>query len=199
MRLSIIIFIIVIVLLGIFLLEKKQNVESRLNEIKGLQIRMKKTSEDISKYEEIAKTSEQNISFAFSHSRRIPNHLVNIFLIKSNKQTSVRTFSEPMSYDKKWEHTYLDTSFTISNHQFDQLVQKIMKLENINFESAKVEGKDGTNTSIKLKTGSKKYTYGFWSPEYDTYKRGLEDYLNLCKELITIGGLNPKEILELED
>lgn len=135
------------------------------------------------------------IAFKFDHSRRIPNKNVTIEIIKRQSEIVVKVKSTPMNSDKQWEKTKIDTTFTIDKKKFIELANDMLILNKIDLNKALTGGLDGTECTIEFGQYKSTVAYKFWSPDYDTKQRGLSDFLSLCKKLIEVGGLNPKEIL----
>ena len=135
------------------------------------------------------------VNFEFTHSMRIPNHKVSIRIIKRINETEVIVHSDPMNNDPKWLKTKINKRFKIKANVYNKLSKNLLILNKINFVKAACNGKDGTTCSIEIgKLGASK-TYTIWSPDYDTQNRELVEYLKLCKQIISIGKLDPKDIL----
>lgn len=135
------------------------------------------------------------IAFDFRHSLRIPNHTVSVEIITRQNEVIVKVKSYPMKDAEQWKNTIVDTSFTIDKDKFIELTNKAVDLKGIDLKKAAISGEDGTECSIEFGSFGNTITYKFWSPDYETNKRGLFKFVDLCKELIKVGGLNPKEIL----
>jgi hypothetical protein len=136
------------------------------------------------------------IEFKFEHSRRITNYQISIRIIKQmTGQVRAYVNSVPMNNDEKWKGSKIDTSFIIGKEVFVDLANEVLILNKIDVTSSSIQGVDGTTCTIGYGTYSGSVSYEFWSPDYETEQRGLTDFLNLCKKIIEIGGLNPKEIL----
>jgi hypothetical protein len=135
------------------------------------------------------------LAFNFSHSLRIPNHIVSVEIIKRQMEVMVQVKSTPMNDDKGWKSTIVDTSFTIDKTKFIELANKVVGFNKIDLTKAMAGGLDGTECTIEFGTFGSTVAYKFWSPDYDTNKRDLSDFLSLCKTLIETGGFEPKEIL----
>ena len=135
------------------------------------------------------------IAFRFSHSLRIPYSQVTIEIIKRQTETIVEVHSKPMNNDNEWKSSKIDKSFGIEEKIFIELTNEVLDLNKIDLKKALVGGVDGTECAIEFGTYGSTVTYKFWSPDYDTRKRELTDFMRLCKELIKIGGLDPSKVL----
>ena len=135
------------------------------------------------------------IAFRFEHSRRIPYKKVSIELIKRQTETVVKVYLVPGNNEKQWKASKLDTTFTIKKSLFTEISNEVSALNKIDLTRAFIGGKDGTECVIEFGTFGSTIAYKFWSPDYETAQRGLSDFLSLCKRMIVVGGLNPKEIL----
>ena len=135
------------------------------------------------------------IALEFNHSLRIPNHHITVEIIDRKNEVAVDIHSEPMNADQKWEHTKKDTTVFISKDQFKILRSKTKKLKEIDVGKACRIGTDGTSCAIKIGGFGNSITYKFWSPDYSTSKRGLENFVQLVKDILQLAGFDPKEIL----
>jgi hypothetical protein len=142
------------------------------------------------------------IEFKFSSPRRSVYSDVIITLTKIKTITgevTVYARSYPMDIDEnRKKASKIDTIFFIKDKKiFDDLLNEVVPVLNkIDLTRSSMEGNDGIWCTIEYGAYSGRLAYSFWSPYYETRQRGLTDYLNLCKKIIEIGGLNPKDILE---
>ena len=134
------------------------------------------------------------VTLEFWHSLRIPNHHIKIELKNIRDEVSVDVLAESMSDDKKWNVFNRDTTFTISKEQYASILLRSVKLKEIDLEKASIRGLDGTTCSLKI-GHMNSISYRFWTPNYATKSRGLEDFLNLVEDILRIAGFDPKEIL----
>jgi hypothetical protein len=136
-----------------------------------------------------------NISFRFNHSQRVPFNRVTIDIIKSEKSVVVLSNSEPRSLDKAWKDSRINKTSTITNEEFKDLVSKVLSLTKMDLtKPLSLSGYDGYYCSIEFGSSGNKVTYTFWSPTNGTEYRGLTEFLDLCKKIIIIGGLDYEKI-----
>jgi len=138
-----------------------------------------------------------DIRFHYSHSMRIPFSSVNIEFHK-NLKNKAKIFIESTAENDnpKWKYSVIDTSYVIENKIFEEIAIKVKNLEKIDLNKAYEIGADGSTCTISFGGNGKEISYSFWIPEVDTEKRGLTDFYNLCKEIISICKLDLKQILE---
>ena len=141
------------------------------------------------------KNEIQFIKLEIEHSKRIPDATVIIEMTKNNNEIIVHLVSIPMFDSQEWKHTKRDTTFSIQKKIFKDLSKAIIKLKKSDFSKADIHGKDGIECSLKFGTITNTIEYKFWSPDIETEKRGLTEYLNLCKQLIEVVKLKPDDIL----
>jgi hypothetical protein len=137
-----------------------------------------------------------HLVFRFSHSKRIPNHYVEIELIKRESITRVHVNSTPMDNDRNWINTKVDTTYFVENSVFERLAIQAVTLTNIDlYRAFNLEaGLDGTTATIMFGKYGATVSYRFWNPDHLTEYRGLSDFYDLCKNIVLIGGLKPEEI-----
>ena len=137
-----------------------------------------------------------HVKFELYHSRRIPNNHVLVDIQRYGDSISVHVISEPMNnQNEKWTKTRIDTTFNLEKIEFDKIVVAVKKINcgdisnGLNFT-----GLDGTTCMISYGGISTGISYEVWTPNYDTKKRNLEDYMEACKLILMKAKLNPKEI-----
>lgn len=134
------------------------------------------------------------ISYRYSHSMRIPYSEVTIEIFKKPNYALVKVHSKAANNDKQWEYSKIKNEFKIDLKTFDKLSKKLVALNSI--ELNKGDGFDGTTSIIEFGNGNQNFKYKVWTPESNTEKRGLNYFLDCCKELILLGKLDPKEIFK---
>jgi len=139
-----------------------------------------------------------NIIFHFNSARRIPFNSVVIEIYKRANGNSAFAFlrSDPGNDDSEWKYSKIDTIYDIDIEKFNNLKKKIALLEKINLDKAYEEGTDGNTCEIEFGAKGRSISYKFWVPKSETKKRGLDEFVALCEELLTLVKLDPKEILE---
>lgn len=136
-----------------------------------------------------------NISFRFNHSQRVPFNKVTIDINRREKSAVVLTSSEPSSTDKKWKDSRISRTKTISKEEYENLVSKVLILTKMDLiKPLSISGYDGYYCSISFGYAGNKITYTFWSPTNGTEYRGLNEFLDLCKNFIQLGGLDYDQI-----
>jgi len=145
--------------------------------------------------------SEQPISiikFDLQHPLRITDHKVSIELKKQgNKDVLVHLISIPLIVSQGQDiiEKSIDTTFFIENTRFLKIQELLPKLSGIDNKKAKASGKDGTVCKLQFGTIEYKTTYEYWSPDYNTTERGLDDFLHICYKIIKTANLQPEVIL----
>jgi hypothetical protein len=136
------------------------------------------------------------VTFEFSHSKRIPYSSIKINIENRPEECSVQVYSSAKNNDKEWKYSVIDTTYVIESNVFNELVKDVLLLNKIDLNRVFLEGGlDGTTCVISFGTFGNSISYHFWTPDNLTELRGLENFLVICKKMIRIGGLDPKEIL----
>lgn len=138
-----------------------------------------------------------HVKFDFYHSRRIPNHHVSVDFQRYGDSISVHIVSEPMkNQGEKWKKTKIDSTFELKKTEFDKIVIAVKKISCSDIANGlDFTGFDGTTCEISYGGISTEISYKVWSPDYDTEKRNLEDYIVACNLILMTVKLDPKEIL----
>jgi hypothetical protein len=142
--------------------------------------------------------------------RHPPYSKVSIEIIKQQITGEVFVFVNAVTYgnsiptnNPKLNKSKIDTMFKIQKEVFVNLsneavpiLNKINVLNKTDVPDNSVQViVDGHQFTIEYGTYTESVAYNIWHPDYDTKQRGLTNFLNLCKKIIEIGGLNPKDIL----
>jgi hypothetical protein len=138
------------------------------------------------------------INFSFTHSRRIPYNYVNINIIKRQDIITIKVKSIPLdTISLKWKYSIIDTTFMLSKHELDILIQSLNKIKSSDIIS-KLDfiGFDGTSYAIEFGSFDNTVKYKVWSPDYNTIERNLQSFLETCKFFITTAKLNLNDIIK---
>jgi hypothetical protein len=139
-----------------------------------------------------------NIIFNYSSAKRIPYNSIKIEIYKSVSGKSAFAFvhSEPGNDDSEWQYSKIDTIYDIEIEKFNNLKKKIAFLEKIDLDKAYKEGVDGSSCKIEFGAKGRGSTYEFWIPKSKTKERGLDIFVALCEEILSLVTLDSKEILD---
>lgn len=134
------------------------------------------------------------VKFELKHALRLPNNMVSVQVINREYDADVIVIAKPMNNDAKWKKLEIFKRFTIKKEAFDELAESLIKLNDLDLNQAACQGKDGSSCSIEYGKWGASRSWHIWSPDYNTERRKLRNYFQLCKKLIEIGKLNPKEV-----
>ena len=138
-----------------------------------------------------------HVKFDFYHSRRIPNHHVSVDFQRYGDSISVHIISEPMgNQGEQWNKTKIDSTFELKKSEFDKVVETVQKINCSNIAAGlDYYGLDGTTCEISFGGISTEISYRVWTPDSDTKKRNIDDFMEACKMILMTVKLDPKEIL----
>ena len=137
-----------------------------------------------------------HVKFDFHHSRRIPNHHVSVDFQRYGDSIMVHVISEPMeNQGEQFDKSKIDTVFELEKSEFDKVVETVQKINCSNIAAGlDYSGLDGTTCKISHGGISTEIAYTVWTPDYETKKRNLEDFMEACKMILKTVKLDPKEI-----
>lgn len=146
---------------------------------------------------QVQESKIDEIEFSYSNERRIPYHTININISKSYNNDSAVVFiqSKPLSDIPKWAYSKIDTIFRIDQKTFEKLTNATASLDKIDMDKAEQKGFDGSTWKIEFGSKGKNKSYRFWSPNWETKKRGLVDFIKLSEQFIKISKLKKDEVL----
>ncbi len=138
------------------------------------------------------------IIFNYSSAKRIPFNSVKIQIYKKASGNGAFAFvqSEPGNDDSEWQYSKIDTIYDIEIEKFNNLKKKIAFLEKIDLDKAYEEGADGSSCKIEFGAKGRGSTYEFWIPKSKTKERGLDIFVALCEEILSLVKLDSKKILD---
>jgi hypothetical protein len=132
----------------------------------------------------------EDIEFSYISGLRIPYNTVTINITRNNKDSSnVFIQIRPLFDTQKWGYSKIDEIVKIDNLTFE----KIKLLDHINMDKAHKIGNDGSTWKIEYGAKGKNKRYKFWSPTFQTKKRGLDNFVQLSEQILDISKL--KKIL----
>ncbi|WP_264535533.1 hypothetical protein [Flavobacterium sp. N1736] len=138
------------------------------------------------------------IEFSYINSRRIPFNEVKIKIARMSSNDSALVFvqTRPAIYTTRWEYSKIEKFMTIDIKIFNKFADVASSFNKINIGKAFADEKDGSTWQIQFGSKGKNQSYSFWSPDYDTQKRGLTTFVNLSEQIIEVSKLKKEEILE---
>lgn len=149
----------------------------------------------MSPLEVIAQTNIERIKFELIQSLRIPDHIVTIEMTKRGDTASIHVISKPMENSKEWNHTAMDTSYSMDISRFSQIANLIQKISQNDIEKSKVDGFDGYTCTIGFGIAENLLYYSVWSPDYATKKRKLTEFMRVCTLIIKTADLNKRKLM----
>ena len=134
------------------------------------------------------------ISLKVLQNKRFYNSHTEIYITKQADSCNIEIAVSP-THDSNEIFRKMDTAFSIPPNLFNELKSLITSFSNIDMDKALLIGHDGEFTTIKYGLPGSLVEYEFWSPNVDTKKRGLTDFLQTVYKIIETAHLQPKEIL----
>ncbi len=138
----------------------------------------------------------QFIEFEFKASLRIPYHKVNIKIEEKAGDYIMSVRSSTGLKDERWKESNKNYSHEISKELFQQLYDSIERFH-MTYTPTKTDYLilDGTTWILKFGSMMDKIQIISRSPEHDTDKRNLKDFIRLCEEFVKMSGLPVKNVL----
>jgi hypothetical protein len=143
-------------------------------------------------------TGITEVKFTLMHPMRGKNNHVNIHVNKVDTihSVSVKVVLNDTVITKK-KSVVLDKHITLSNYQYNQLVNSLVAITCLPVKEALNRlNKEGNIYVIRFGNDEAKIEYQFWNPNYNTNERDLKPFLNTCKYIVEMCGLDPKDILQ---
>ena len=136
-----------------------------------------------------------DIEFHFEHSRRIPNHFIDVKINRHGNEVTLNVKTKSSQESEKWTKENIDTSFTISTEKFQTLINSVKNIScNDIIKNIGLTGLDGTVCELMFGDYASSITYKIWTPSYDTQKRNLTEFLDCCSLILKTAGLVPSLI-----
>jgi len=100
-----------------------------------------------------------------------------------------------------WLKRDADTILEIKNETFNKIADMAINLSPqriLNAANPKdiIISNDGITVDLEIVVNKDKVLYSIWSPMYNTKERNLQPFLAVCKEILSLAGLNSKKILK---
>jgi len=141
------------------------------------------------------------IKLDIHHSLRINDNRIHIKIYRRDTLFIVEV--KDSSYNKSIgkEQVKIDTVYYINKRQYDNLLESLKTInpnnicENLLMEETWI-GYDGYMCKLSCGTYLNQIVMNIWSPTSYTTKRNLKSFLAVCKEILSLAGLNPKKILK---
>ncbi len=102
--------------------------------------------------------------------------------------------------DKTWLKRDSDTVLKIRKEDFSSVAKEVMSLSSFEIlkgmnPSVLMIGSDGVSVNLEIDVNTDKISYCIGSPTFNTKERNLEQYLAICREILLLAKINPKDYL----
>jgi len=99
-----------------------------------------------------------------------------------------------------WLKRDFDTIINIRKEDFNKIAEMSMSLSSFTIlkginPSNPIIGNDGIVANLELVVTMDKISYSIWNPSSNTKERNLEPFLAICKEIILLAKMKPKDYL----
>ena len=136
-----------------------------------------------------------DIEFHFEHSRRIPNHTIDVKISRQGDKVTLNVSTKSSKDEEKWTTENRCKTFPISLDQFQVLITSARNIScNDMVKNIGKTGLDGTVCELMFGDYASSITYKIWYPSYNTAERNLTDFLNCCHLILKTAGLQPELI-----
>ena len=133
-----------------------------------------------------------DIEFHYSNALRVQDHYIDIEISRHRDDFELHLRTKALSDSKDWAKENIDTTFSITKEQFQNVIASIQKISCAAIIK-EVEtfgiGHDGNICEIVYGSFNNAITYKVWTPNSDTNKRGLTDFYNCCVLIAKTAGL----------
>jgi predicted nuclease of restriction endonuclease-like RecB superfamily len=151
-----------------------------------------------------AKTKEEPnnivITLKIEVALRIPHNIILVNIKKVDGDYVLQTDTKTLEGHPKDRYPEFHDSKTISEKWFETF----SKLEkNLTWKKLKKKENnivlDGSDWALTYKYGDIEKTVNIWSPDFETNKRGLESYLEICRFILKSADFDPETLLPKEN
>ncbi|GAB4459506.1 MAG: hypothetical protein Fur0028_13130 [Bacteroidales bacterium] len=109
--------------------------------------------------------------------------------------------NNPIIYNDKpetWLKRDFDTIIKIRKEDFNKIAEMSMSLSSFTIlkgmnPSNPIIGNDGIVANLELVVTMDKISYSIWNPSSNTKERNLEPFLAICKEILLLAKMKPKD------
>lgn len=135
------------------------------------------------------------------HNPNKKNNRLRCSLYKDSTSYLVSVKNNPMFKGDNYE-TWLkrdaDIIIKISKEDFNSVAEKVIGLSSFELlkgmnPSNPVIGNDGYGVILEIVVTVDKISYSIWSPSRNTKERNLESFLTICKGILLLAKLKPKD------
>jgi len=135
------------------------------------------------------------------HSLRINDNRIHICIYRRDTLFIVEVIDSSYNKSIGKEQVKIDTTHYIDKEQYDRIIESVKTInpndicQNLLTEKTWI-GNDGYMCKLSCGTYLNQIVMDIWSPTSDTKERNLQPFLAVCKEILSLAGLNPKKILK---
>lgn len=138
------------------------------------------------------------ISLEIGSIKRKPNYTRIDLFIKNDSTAIVEIRTKPLTNDILFQRQKADTSYNISIEQFNKVTEMFYSLSIVQL----INGMNPQNPSLRSEPTGFKLTIRVMQeciildmvePSYNTKERNLEPFLAICKEILLLAKMKPKD------
>lgn len=144
------------------------------------------------RHEDIPKNA--TISLQIRHALRIPHNTIIVQVEYVNGQCLLQADTKPMEGElSSNQYPPFHNVKTLSKKWYEEFSGLLSSLHwnNLRKKEADIVGLDGSTWALTCKQDQTENTVTIWSPDYETKKRNLQDFQEVCEFLLKTADIDP--------
>jgi hypothetical protein len=137
------------------------------------------------------------ITFEITNSLKMPYSYEEIKLFQIDNENKISVKTRSFSKDFKLGKSRIDTIYPITKNQYDSIVLMIKQLPTHKITEEILNlgtGVEGTTCKLEYGNWQNRISIKVWSPDYETEKRNLVEFLAICRKILVYAKFEPDRI-----
>jgi len=140
-------------------------------------------------------SKDATICLQIQHALRIPHNIIVIHIEDVNGRYTLQADTKPMEgHPRSKQYPPFHKVKTLSNEKYEELLSLLNSLhwDKLKKKETNITGLDGSTWALTYRQNQIENTASIWSPDYETQKRNLQDFLKVCQSLLREADIEPQ-------
>jgi len=146
----------------------------------------------------LAQINNIEVTFEFTNSKKMFYYSEEIKLFQIEDAYKISVESKPFNDDIKLNKSQLFAIYPLTKNQYDSIILMIRQLPTHKITEEILNlgtGVEGTTCRLEYGNWQNRISINVWSPDYETEKRNLVEFLAICKAILNLAKIDPDKTL----
>lgn len=137
----------------------------------------------------ISQINNIEVTFEFTNSKKMFYYFEEIKLFQNEDAYKISVESKPFNNDLKLSKSKVYAIYPLTKNQYDSIILMIRQLPTHKIAAEILDlgtAVEGTTCRLEYGNWQNRISINVWSPDYETEKRNLVEFLAICKAILKL-------------